>query len=354
MGILSLIIGFLFGGFVTYSYGNYILNGERINPLVFLYTLAPAIVFSIFIHELGHYLAAKISGYRFVMYRISSYALVRENGHLKFKKFKIPGTLGQNLMVPKQKLGEDYPYILYNMGGVLLNLITAIIFFVVMINARGDLKAFAFHMHIVNIFGVITNGIPLKGMINNDGKNALESYKNKSYRLLIQASLIASERYLTESENLWSEDEMKVLTAPENMKYLEFNSFMVDYYLDIGDFKRAEETAELALTKPVLSSDLQRQVLIGEVLFYKLVNRDEEGIEKYDTEEFEKFRNKILKALINRFHIEYAFTLYERDYAGARKIKKDFEEYITTYPFVGQSKSVAKLMDYADEKLGEK
>ncbi|MBL7574268.1 hypothetical protein I6I92_00035 [Peptoniphilus asaccharolyticus] len=137
--------------------------------------------------------------------------------------------------------------------------------------ATGVIKVFAYHMMIIGIVAAVTNGVPsVSTSINNDGRNALDSYENKSHRVLIHASLVASERYLKGvSGNIWSEKELKVLFDSDSMKYLEFSAFMVDYYSERGDFKKAEEIAEESVSKPVLSSELQRQVLIiGEVLFF--------------------------------------------------------------------------------------
>lgn len=351
--LIFIILWFVFGFLGGYTYDVFV-SDVVVSPYIMVISFLVSILLTIAIHEIGHYIAAKISGYRFVMYRIFSIAFIKEDGKIKRKKFSIPGTLGQNLMVPKQSLTEDYPYLLYHLGGVILNLITVVVSLIVLFMATGVIKVFAYHMMIIGIVAAVTNGVPVSASINNDGRNALDSYKNKSHRLLIHASLVACERYLKGvSGNIWSEEELKVLFDSENTKYLEFGAFMVDYYSERGDFKKAEEIAEESVSKPVLSSELQRQVLIGEVLFFKLVNRDEEAIEKYNTKEFKKFRKRVLKALINRFHIEYAFALYERDYEKAEKIKREFESYRMSYPFEGQSIGISKLMEYA-KKLGER
>ena len=67
----------------------------------------------IILHEVGHYLFGKLSGYQFVSFRVGNYTWIRENGKLTLKKFKIPGTGGQCLMMPPQKDEKGDIYTLY-------------------------------------------------------------------------------------------------------------------------------------------------------------------------------------------------------------------------------------------------
>lgn len=314
-----------------------------------------AIILTIVLHELGHYIAAKISGYKFILFRIFSITFIKENGKIKRKSFDIPGTFGQNLMVPKQNIGEEYPYLLYHFGGSIMNLLEFIICTIIMLKSGDSLRIFSYYMAVIAGFAILNNAIPISKEIENDGMNAIKSYKNKSHRLLMHIVLIISENALNDKGvSELPSNAIETIKNDENQKYLEFNAILADYYAERDNFKKAEEIIEESLTKEVLSSDLQRLVTVGELLFYKLINDDEDGINKYDTEEFEKFRKKILPKLINTYHIEYAFALHERDFEKAKNIKMNFEKYKEKYPFSGQSNLIEKQIKYADEKIGEK
>ena len=81
------------------------------------------IFIQIAVHEGGHLIFGKLSGYQFVSYRISNLMFVKDTGKLKLKKLSIVGTGGQCLMMPPDCDGYQYPYILYNFGGSITNLL---------------------------------------------------------------------------------------------------------------------------------------------------------------------------------------------------------------------------------------
>ncbi len=77
------------------------------------------------LHELGHYVFGRITGYRFLVFRIFSFAVVKEEKRCVIKYQRSPGAFGQCLMLPPDK--EAYPYVLVTIGGVILNALTAAI-----------------------------------------------------------------------------------------------------------------------------------------------------------------------------------------------------------------------------------
>ena len=81
------------------------------------------------IHESGHLLFGLLTGYSFSSFRIGTTMFLMEDGKLVRKKLQISGTGGQCLMVPPDT--EKPPFLLYNLGGVILNFITAGIFFLI-------------------------------------------------------------------------------------------------------------------------------------------------------------------------------------------------------------------------------
>ena len=75
------------------------------------------------IHEAGHLVCGLISGYRFVSFRVLSYTLLKEDNKFKVKEFSLSGTAGQCLLSPPDKPVEEVPIILYELGGILFNLL---------------------------------------------------------------------------------------------------------------------------------------------------------------------------------------------------------------------------------------
>ena len=64
-----------------------------------------------------------MTGYKFNSFRIFSVILIKQNGKLKIKNISLAGTGGQCLMSPPELIDGKMPYVLYNLGGVILNVI---------------------------------------------------------------------------------------------------------------------------------------------------------------------------------------------------------------------------------------
>ena len=91
--------------------------------LVPLAELWSAYYLHVLLHEAGHLLCGRLCGYTLTSFRIGKWMLVRREGRWTISRFHIPGTGGQCLMCPPE--GDDSPIVLYNLGGGLLNLVTA-------------------------------------------------------------------------------------------------------------------------------------------------------------------------------------------------------------------------------------
>ncbi len=64
-----------------------------------------------------------LTGYRFVSYRAGHFIWYRRGGKIHLGRYRIQGTGGQCLLGPPGGPDDDYPYVLYNLGGVLANLL---------------------------------------------------------------------------------------------------------------------------------------------------------------------------------------------------------------------------------------
>ncbi len=148
---------------------------------VFLLIFVFALVLSIVIHELGHLVFGLMSGYGFCSFRIFSILFVKTDEGIRIKKYSIPGTAGQCLMLPPKTNCGKMPTIFYNLGGSLLGLIASLVFAVLAILTR---ERTLLYMTLIllctaNLSVSLTNGIPMRtALINNDGKNALMMIKN--------------------------------------------------------------------------------------------------------------------------------------------------------------------------------
>lgn len=127
------------------------------------------------IHEGGHLVFGLLSGYEFLSFRVMSFTIVKKDGKLAVKKFKLLGTLGQCLMYPPQwKEGEKYPYLAYNLGGGIFNIIFSLLavplFFIGSPIWGWVAGVFIF----TGVIFAISNMVPMTVGVPNDGKNALD------------------------------------------------------------------------------------------------------------------------------------------------------------------------------------
>lgn len=161
----GMFIGFLQSKNLDYGF---------IQDLIIIYV---SIIISVFLgvimHEFGHMIVGLLSGYKFVFFRIGSYSLVKyEDFGYKIKKLYMPGTLGQCIMRPPEKNGGNYPFVLYNLGGVLMNFILASFGAMIYVLSLNDLlKSFCLVFIWINISFFLLNISPILG---TDGYNILE------------------------------------------------------------------------------------------------------------------------------------------------------------------------------------
>lgn len=130
----------------------------------------------IVIHEAGHLIFGLRSGYQFLSFNVFGLIWKRgADGKLRMKRMKIAGAGGQCLMAPPDWNDGNFPFTLYNLGGVLANLLASAVFallgWLIPVDA---LRIFLLSAAFVGVAFAVTNGVPFStSAIQNDGKNLL-------------------------------------------------------------------------------------------------------------------------------------------------------------------------------------
>lgn len=312
-------------------------NNSFLLVIIFLILqIAVGIIIQALIHELGHLIGGILSGYRFLFYRIGNLTLLNEDGNLTFRKFSIPGTLGQCVMAPPEFNRGRYPYLLYNLGGVLINIISGIILLFFFIKL--DLSIFTIFLFSLGALGIylgITNGIPIKGM-PNDGSNIKEIQKGFDGKLAFYNMLESTELRLKD------EEEWKIKSLMEKDKFSDYENRLVisllaenvDYYILKEDFPKALEVAKWIKKQRVLSYIELQDLDINLFSIYLLLG-DEKNINRY------KNRKDINKILNGKSHKEgerlkfIYYSLYEKNNEkrkeALRKYKKLSKNHLLPY-----------------------
>ena len=353
--IIGVAIGLVMSIFldgVTYIFGFW--GGLLVELLLLVVTYFVQLI----IHEAGHLVAGLLSGYGFGSFRIGSLMIVKENEKLKLKKHSVAGTGGQCLMTPPPMNDGDFPVLLYNLGGVLLNLITTLVFVALAVALSHNLILYAFcvMMALSGFIVALTNGIPLKlGMVNNDGSNALELYKGREARMFFHRQFsiveqISRGKRLCEMDAalfpMPSEEGMKDSISASGAVFLEnrlIDEGKLDEALILIDKLLSGENALIGLHKNLLRCDKIAILLIkGE--------RADEIERICSLQEYQVFK-KQMKGNISVLRTEYAYCLlYKNDEKLAQEVLSRFEVAAKTHPYASEVEGEREILKRIDEK----
>ncbi|MGB7594847.1 MAG: hypothetical protein WBL80_04725 [Erysipelotrichaceae bacterium] len=310
------------------------------------------------IHEAGHYYFGKQTGYTFVSLRIGKLMFIKENGRIVLKYFNIPGTSGQCLMLPPQPYREDFPYLLYNHGGWIFNLISAILISLILLLVPMHYllrTALLIQAFIAFIFAA-TNGIPMKSNgFPNDGYNIQLLKKSADCRkafwmqMQIHGVFMSGVRLRDMPPEWFQRSESADSTNP---LIATMDSFRCSYELDHGETEQATLLALELIDRPGLL-EFQKHELRCVILFSEIMAECRSGIiNSLYTKPLQKF---IQKTSFNpaRHRLNYALEkIYFRDEEKAKKAKKKFEKTLKTFPYRVVIKDEKNLMVRVDERAG--
>ncbi|MCL2747197.1 MAG: M50 family metallopeptidase [Oscillospiraceae bacterium] len=309
--------------------------------LVMVAALYVGFVVHAIVHEAGHLVAGKLSGYDFLSFRIFKIVFVKKDGKMQRKKYTVAGTGGQCLMSPPDYKDNNYPFVFYNLGGSLMNFALGAIFFVLMSVTSGYAATAFAGLGLVGAVIAAMNIIPMKiGGMPNDGYNTMLCVKNEGSRLALWVHL----RYIV----LLSQG-VRVRDMPEDwFATIDANNiscplsamaaFMRYCYLtDIGTYAEACEYARYLLDNGEKLLEVQKNELRCELMFFELVGvcRMIE-IEELYNDKLQKYVKATL-TYMSRQRLMYAYNkFYLRDDAKAQKSLADFEKAASHTPFAGE------------------
>ena len=360
--LLPLVIGAAIG-FAISLFNNESANGADGDLLSFLITMALMIVFVYvgiilhsIIHETGHLIGGLKSGYKFVSFRILNTIFIKENGITKAKKFNIPGTGGQCLMMPPGEEMEKYPYILYNASGSIMNIIASSVFFALFVFTRNVfMYSSAIFIPLIAIGMVlgILNILPIKlGGLAVDGYNIKLMNKNPEARkafkimLLANAGLTLGNRFKDMPAHWF--DAVADWDDPISVS-IALNKF--NYYMDTHNFEEAKKLAGEILAKADKILDMQKKEINCELLFMEIIgDKNPDEINRLYDSDLKKYI-KACKTHLSKRRIMYAYEkLITKDTSQAAKALEMFEKTCLTYPLLGEIEGEKELIQIIDEK----
>ncbi|MDO5134890.1 MAG: hypothetical protein Q4D55_02450 [Eubacteriales bacterium] len=315
-----------------------------------------SVYLQIILHEGGHMIGGLLSGYRFSSFRIGSLMWVKEGDKLHFCRLSLAGTGGQCLMLPPDRENGDFPVVLYNLGGSLANLVSALLLFWLAGLTDGILLGLFFVICAIMGLGyAFLNGVPFStGLINNDGYNALELSQNAAARraFWIQLAMVGQTARGIRQRDMpdrWfampEEEEMgSSLVASQAV-------FRENWLMDKKEFDQARELIDELLSKENGIVDLHRRLLICDRIFLELLSQKEEGKLKELYSREQKQFMKQMKSFPTVIRTEYAWaSLYERDPEKAKKVLERFEKCSKSYPYPTDVESERELLSLVEEQ----
>ena len=320
--------------------------------------LLSAIIFyylHIILHEAGHLIMGKLSGYRFVSFRVFNLMLVRENGKLKRKRFTVVGTGGQCLMSPPEMKHGTFPLVLYNLGGALMNFLFGALCLWLFLLLPMPWSAAFLVSAVIGLFSGLVNIIPLKvGGVPNDGYNLflLGREKNTAARqafwLVLRANaMLASGVRARDFPASWFDGlDLDQLADPmmANLAAMRYN-----YLLDQGAFQEARALARRLLDTPNML-ELFKNEMRCELLFFELIFEcREDEIKRLYTADLKAYINAT-SAHVARQRLLYAYArLFLKDAAQGLVHLTLFQKACAKSASLGEIPGEQELIAYIDQ-----
>ena len=356
------IILLLSGYGLGYWIGNLGFNPGELVPLnasfgevsltvtIFLLLCLLSFASAIILHEFGHLIGGLLSGYEFISFRIGSLTLVHTTDGFKFKRYVIPGTLGQCLMMPSDPATkENFKFILYNVSGGLCNILLAFLslglYFMV---DQMYIQAFLLINTLVYFVVGITNLVPFSETIPNDGKNLLSLLKHQKvrfafYHLLKMTGLQYKGTILSEmpddyfelelTDDDYSQALLMNLKANTILRLYEQNRF--------EDALSLQEDLMLHVDKfvPFLRFIVKRELIFTKIILnHELIDMDT----IYD-KEFKQFI-QATRSVLDTARFQYAYLLATHDIEAANKQLQHFNQLLIDSPSCAEAQAETELI----------
>lgn len=351
-------------GVISISYfKNFIKSGNGFMELTKIYGLFFIAIIGymihIIIHEAGHLVFGLMTGYSFVSFRIGSLTLIKEDGKFRVKRFNIPGTAGQCLMMPPELKEDKFPFIIYNFGGVIMNLIVSLSGILAAVFIEGikfPLDAVLILTGMGGLFAALTNGIPMKvGGIANDAYNVKSMLKDEEARrgfyvqLRVNGLQSFGIRIKDMPLNMFKLNENSDMSNPLNtaLKLLEYS-----WYLDNMDLENARKIIDSLVPHLDNIIPLYKNEINCERIFLELVGDcNKELIDELYDKALKRYI-KAAKFMISKKRLLMAYEgFYNKDSDMLLRYYEDIKRMTDKYPIKGDAEMELMLAGWIKERF---
>ncbi|MEE1087216.1 MAG: M50 family metallopeptidase [Schaedlerella sp.] len=352
--LIGAVCGVLMAEYTFTSEGSGETLGEKLASIaVLLLGMYVAMFLQIIIHEAGHLLFGLLTGYRFSSFRIGSFMLAKIRGKFCFKRLSLAGTGGQCLMSPPDMSDGKIPYVLYNLGGSIMNVITAGIFGICFLLCENTsvLSVFLLMLAIIGMAFALMNGIPMRmGTVDNDGYNACSLGKEQEALRSFWVQMKVSDEQIQGNRLKDMPDEWFEIPDDEKMKnsmIAVMGVFACNRLMDQKKFQEADVLIDKLLKMQTGIVGIHKNLLVSDRIFCELIgNGNKDKIDKMRDKQYLKFV-KSMKNFPSIIRTEYTYELlFEKNLEKAEAMKKKFDEIAKTYPYSSDIESERELMNF--------
>jgi len=358
--VIYILVCALIGGCIGVVMGKNDVEFDLFTMLWIMVSFVLAVFLHIIVHEAGHALFGMLTGYKFLSYRVGSFMWEKgADGQVRFSRFSLAGTGGQCLMSPPDYNGGNYPYVWYNLGGAVVNILLALLFGLAawLVPMAGWLKVLCWMMLLVGVFTGVTNGLPdPSGKVNNDGSNMVAISRSPEARRAFWLQMKVNEQ-IAWGKRLRDLPEEYFAPYPEearaNAMVLSMEVLSANRQWDAQNFDKAKETM-ISLVDDKHVPGIYRQLMTFELAWLELVNGEAgDWVAKLESKELQQFA-KAMKNFPTILRAQYALALLkDKDEKKAAEIRKAFDKMTASYPHESEIIGEKELMDLTEQKAKE-
>jgi len=267
------------------------------------------------------------------------------------------GTGGQCLLIPPESFNEKAPFILYNLGGSIFNIVFGLGFFMLHLYFK-NIEYLSAFLLILSVFGFIfalVNGIPMKlGLVNNDGYNTLVFVKDRKALLTFFIHLRIIEQNSRGIRLKDMPEEWFSIYPIEEMKnsILATSGVLIcNRLIDSHQFDAADQLMEQLIGLDSLVG-VHKNLLICDRIYCEVIGENRKDIRDIMLDNPQKKFMKSMKKFPSVLRTEYAYALIaENDLKKAQKIMLEFEKVARTYPYSCDVESERELINIANQAI---
>ncbi|KYG29645.1 hypothetical protein [Alkalihalobacillus trypoxylicola] len=351
--ILFTVTMLLFGAAFGFFGANYLIDSDLtwFDFGLVIVAFFVSFLLHLTIHEFGHLVFGKLSGYKMLSFRIFSHMWVKNNGKLEYKRLSIPGTLGQCLMIPPKKVNGHFPFKLYLLGGGFMNIIIA--FIVLIISLILDMTSI--YVMAFVLAGLLTAMVNLIPYSFNDGSTLSKAKKDPEIRNILYNQLMVNAETSVGTKFIELPEEW--IQKPASVDYsniFHIWTLLVPYQcaLEEKNYQTAQEIIDDIWDK-IDAKNFYRMEVAKEWLFIHLfLDQERDKVIALYNQKDVKANLKIKMVSHARIKAMYAWKI-DQDYDKAMTLFNEALELLAQHPNKADSLLEEEIIDICKKRLKE-